>query len=56
MQQWPPVAAEQSECANCGESVSDSFSRVFGDNRDVVHACTSCATYREIKETAGGRR
>jgi len=34
-------------CVNCGNQVTRQFARVFGDNRDVVHACPDCATYRD---------
>jgi len=42
-------ANDRPRCVNCGNQVTRQFARVFGDNRDVVHACPDCATYREMK-------
>lgn len=40
-------------CRQCGSSVSDSFARVFGDNRDRVHGCPTCTTFRDLSEGGG---
>ncbi|MFC7212978.1 hypothetical protein ACFQMM_06620 [Saliphagus sp. GCM10025308] len=53
--QWTPMASREAattttpECLNCGNRVTRQFARVFGDNRDDVHACPDCSTYREMK-------
>lgn len=36
-------------CHNCGAFVTSDFSRVFGDNDDVVHVCMNCATLPEVR-------
>ena len=50
---WTPLANENRtaapRCVSCGTQVTKQFSRVFGDNQDVVHACPECSTYREMK-------
>ncbi|MCU4742747.1 hypothetical protein OB955_15985 [Halobacteria archaeon AArc-m2/3/4] len=50
---WTPMATAKKttapQCVNCGNQVTRQFARVFGDNRDVVHACPDCSTYREMK-------
>ncbi|MFP8956754.1 hypothetical protein ACLI4Y_08500 [Natrialbaceae archaeon A-CW3] len=50
---WTPMATQETttapQCRNCGTQVTRQFARVFGDNRDTVHACPDCATYREMK-------
>ena len=50
---WTPLASSRQSnapsCVNCGNQVTRQFARVFGDNRDVVHACPECSTYREMK-------
>ena len=50
---WTPMSSREStsapRCVNCGSQVTRQFARVFGDNRDVVHACPDCSTYREMK-------
>jgi len=50
---WTPMASRQHtsspRCVSCGSQVTRQFARVFGDNRDVVHACPECSTYREMK-------
>ena len=50
---WTPMTSREHtsapRCVNCGTQVTRQFARVFGDNRDVVHACPECATYREMK-------
>lgn len=52
-EKWTPASstggAGASRCRNCGTQVTRQFARVFGDNRDVVHACPDCSTYREMK-------
>ncbi len=52
-QKWTPMNAKKSttapRCVSCGTQVTRQFARVFGDNRDVVHACPDCSTYREMK-------
>lgn len=40
-----------SECTNCGNNVSATFARVYGDNNNNVHRCMSC-----VEKDAGGRR
>ncbi|ELY68868.1 DUF7563 family protein [Natrinema versiforme] len=51
---WKPKAADSSapRCRNCGNQVTRQFARVFGDNRDRIHSCPDCATYREMKTGA----
>lgn len=50
---WTPMTTSQRttapQCVNCDNQVTRQFARVFGDNRDVVHACPECSTYREMK-------
>ena len=50
---WSPMASSRQttapNCVTCGNQVTRQFARVFGDNRDVVHACPECSTYREMK-------
>ena len=50
---WTPMTTREHTSAprgvNCGNQVTRQVARVFGDNRDVVHACPDCATYREMK-------
>lgn len=50
---WTPMDSPRdptsTRCINCGNQVTRQFARVFGDNRDVVHACPDCSTYREMK-------
>ncbi|MFC4248249.1 hypothetical protein ACFOZ7_15145 [Natribaculum luteum] len=50
---WTPMTSRSQttapRCVNCGHQVTRQFARVFGDNRDVVHACPECSTYREMK-------
>jgi hypothetical protein len=36
----------------CGNSVSEQFARVFGDNNDDVHACYSCESYQAVERGA----
>ena len=52
-EKWTPLASERQtsapRCVTCGHQVTRQFARVFGDNRDVVHACPECSTYREMK-------
>lgn len=40
-----------SKCENCGDSVSSSFARVYGDNKNKVHRCINC-----VEGENGGRR
>ncbi|MDZ7729864.1 MAG: hypothetical protein U5K37_00895 [Natrialbaceae archaeon] len=49
--QWNPQSDSTSapHCRSCGNRVTRQFARVFGDNRDTVHACPECSTYREMK-------
>lgn len=35
-------------CSNCGEMVSPTFARVFGDNEGTIHGCVSCRSSREL--------
>ena len=50
---WTPMTSRKQtsspRCVSCGNQVTRQFARVFGDNRDVVHACPECSTYREMK-------
>ncbi|WP_254862652.1 DUF7563 family protein [Halovivax gelatinilyticus] len=50
---WTPLEQTSQtsapRCVNCNNRVTRQFARVFGDNRDVVHACPECSTYREMK-------
>ncbi len=39
-------------CQNCGESVSEHFARVFGDNNNDVHACYSCTSHEAVTQGA----
>lgn len=38
------------ECQGCGALVSDDYARVFGDNRDRVHACPDCSRVNGTSE------
>lgn len=51
---WNPNAAAETapRCQNCGTQHTKQFARVFGDNRDVIHACPDCETYREMQTAA----
>lgn len=42
-------------CLNCGQYVTPTFARVFGDNEDTVHACPNCASMRTIMESGAAR-
>ncbi len=50
---WTPLERQRKtsapRCVNCDNRVTRQFARVFGDNRNVVHACPECSTYREMK-------
>ncbi|WP_254538893.1 DUF7563 family protein [Halomarina litorea] len=37
-------------CQNCGDFVTQQFSRVFGNNADEVYGCLSCRTARDLRE------
>lgn len=56
---WKPVAEDETDtgssttCRNCGNTVTDQFARVFGDNQNIVHGCPDCMTYRELKSGGG---
>ncbi|WP_449289566.1 DUF7563 family protein [Natronomonas salsuginis] len=39
-------------CEQCGNSVSEQFARVFGDNSNTVHACYSCESHQAIERGA----
>ncbi len=51
---WTPHtdADKQRRCQNCDAAVTKRFARVFGDNEDIVHACPSCTSYREMTTAA----
>lgn len=49
---WMPGGDPRRRCQNCDTRVTRQFARVFGDNRDVVHACLECSTYREMHTKA----
>lgn len=42
-------------CANCGETVSDDFARVFGDNSNELANCPHCPdiAFRDLGDGAG---
>ncbi|WP_247010599.1 DUF7563 family protein [Halorientalis litorea] len=40
-------------CRNCGSYVTESFTRVFGDNDDNVYACLECSTMRALRTGSG---
>lgn len=40
-------------CQNCDSFVSKQFSRVFGDNQDVVHYCPECNTFSNLFDGHG---
>lgn len=40
-------------CQNCESFVSRRFSRVFGDNNDIVHYCPECNTFSELFDGGG---
>ncbi|WP_449272252.1 DUF7563 family protein [Halostella limicola] len=43
-------------CENCGEMVSASFARVFGDNEETIYGCVHCLPPDEItKVSATGK-
>jgi len=46
-------AGGRTECKNCGAFVTKQFARVFGDNRNRVHACIECSTLASLREQAG---
>ncbi|MCU4924919.1 hypothetical protein OB905_02825 [Halobacteria archaeon AArc-dxtr1] len=52
-QKWTPISSRRQtaspRCITCDNQVTKQFARVFGDNRNVVHACPECSTYREMK-------
>ena len=37
------------QCLNCGNTVTEAFTRVYGDNNNNVHRCMECV------EDLGGR-
>lgn len=41
-------ARRMPSCTNCGEFVTPSFVRVFGDNENRVDGCPTCLTATEI--------
>ncbi len=41
------------ECANCGETVTDDYRRVFADNDGTLHGCRHCRTSGSMMEGAG---
>lgn len=43
-----------SSCQNCGSHVSLRFTKVFGDNDDIVHACFHCSPHYELFEWRRG--
>lgn len=45
-----PAHQGRTSCQNCGAYVTRTFARVFGDNRDVVHACVECSTMRALRD------
>ena len=55
---WTPMANDETDtgsrtrCGNCGETVSQQFARVFGNNDDEIWGCPDCKSYRELKDGA----
>ncbi|OVE84730.1 DUF7563 family protein [Natronolimnobius baerhuensis] len=50
------VSLTLSTCQNCGNHVSDQFSRVYGDNQNRVHRCPDCDSYRRLtRGSAAGK-
>ncbi|MFD1586776.1 hypothetical protein ACFR9U_07265 [Halorientalis brevis] len=43
-------------CNNCGEHVSEQFSRVFGDSAGDVYACPACSANAGIGEVTRERK
>lgn len=49
------------ECQNCGNTVSNKFSKVYGDNNGTVHHCLECLKGNEeggfsaLRSGAGAR-
>ncbi|MGM0718668.1 MAG: DUF7563 family protein [Halobacteriota archaeon] len=39
-------------CQQCGNSGSEQFARVFGDNSNTVPACYSCESHQAIERGA----
>ncbi|WP_350355448.1 DUF7563 family protein [Halorarius litoreus] len=48
-----PAPTSQRRCQNCNSFVSRQFSRVFGDNDDVVHYCPECNTFSNLFDGHG---
>lgn len=42
----------RARCKTCGNTVSQNYARVFGDNNDEISMCPECSTYREFKNGA----
>jgi DNA-directed RNA polymerase subunit RPC12/RpoP len=40
-------------CTHCGHFVTPDFVRVFGDENNVVHACTACSDLRRLMQGRG---
>lgn len=55
---WTPMGHDETDtgsrirCGNCGNTVSQQFGRVFGNNEDEIGSCPDCATYREMQDGA----
>lgn len=55
---WQPMAHDETDtgsrtrCGNCGETVSQDFARVFGNNDDEIGGCPNCKSFRDMKDGA----
>lgn len=45
---WDPGGFDRNCCRNCGTKVTPQFTRVFGDDNNIIHRCPECASYREL--------
>ncbi len=39
----------ETQCRNCGSFVTPQFTRVFGNNQNVVFGCFECMTATDVK-------
>ncbi|WP_432764896.1 DUF7563 family protein [Halobaculum halobium] len=39
------------ECTTCGNHVTEQFTRVFGDNRNVVRRCIECSRAADLDKS-----
>ena len=40
-------------CRNCGSWVTSDYVRVFGEDRETLHACPDCTTAKALARGAG---